>query len=203
MPENATSRTAPADNDIAGPVTVIVSRKVRPGHEADFERWVHGIGEAARAYPGFLLEHVHKPKVAGSRDYVVIFTFDTYEHLEAWETSAERRAWYDRLGPMIEDERLHTLTGLETWFRVPGSASLPAPAKLKMVVASFLAIYPLVLGVDFLLGPVLGHWPLALQLLVTSPLICALMTYLAMPWMTRLLKPWLYPDLKGSKNHRA
>lgn len=189
--------------DIAGPVTVIVSRKVRPGREKEFEAWVEGIGRAARAHPGFLLEHVHTPHVPGSRDYVVIFTFDTYEHLEAWETSEERAAWYHKLRPMIEDERLHTLTGLETWFQVPGEPSLQAPARYKMVAASFLAIYPLVLGVDFVVGPVLGHWPLAAQLLVTSPLICALMTYAAMPLMSRLLKPWLYPQTRKARRDHA
>jgi uncharacterized protein len=201
MTEPSDNSDTTKDRDIAGPVTVIVSRKVRPGREKDFETWVEGIGQAARAYPGFLLEHIHAPQVPGSRDYVVIFTFETYEHLEAWETSDERAAWYRKLRPMIEDERLHTLTGLETWFQIPGESSLPAPARYKMVAASFLAIYPLVLGADFVVGPVLGHWPLAGQLLVTSPLICALMTYAAMPLMSRLLRPWLYPRTR--KDHRS
>jgi antibiotic biosynthesis monooxygenase (ABM) superfamily enzyme len=46
-----------AQNDQAGskaglPVTVVVARRPVPGREAELDAWVHGIVEAANAFPG-------------------------------------------------------------------------------------------------------------------------------------------------------
>jgi antibiotic biosynthesis monooxygenase (ABM) superfamily enzyme len=66
---------APADARPAAddPVTVLYSRRVKPGREADFETWARGIVAAARRFPGHLGASVLD--APGSREYHILFTF--------------------------------------------------------------------------------------------------------------------------------
>ena len=41
------------------------------------------------------------------------------------------------------------------------------------------------------LGPLTGEWPLVQRVLATTALVTPVMTYLAMPLVTRALRPWL------------
>ena len=75
-----------SEGSAEGPVTVVISRKVRPGKEAEFEAWLHGVCGDALRFPGHMGVNVLKPTEAGSREYVLIFRFDSYAHLAAWES---------------------------------------------------------------------------------------------------------------------
>src|SRR5215831_17968132 len=48
-------------DDAAGPVTATVTRRVKPGHEPDYEEFLAGINGAAKAFPGYLGEEVFRP----------------------------------------------------------------------------------------------------------------------------------------------
>jgi antibiotic biosynthesis monooxygenase (ABM) superfamily enzyme len=102
------------------PVTVLHSRRVKPGREADFLAWAHGIVAASRQFPGHLGASVLD--APGSREYHILFTFADRTSLRAWLDSEERRRWLARVSELIEADRgLQQLTGLETWFKLPGA----------------------------------------------------------------------------------
>ena len=63
-----------------------------------------------------------------------------------------------------------------------------------MWLASFLGAYPLVVLFQWLLAPSLDDLPLLLRAAIFPLILLSLMTYLAMPLITRLLRRWLYPD---------
>jgi len=44
-----------------GPVTVVVSRSVKPGREQDFEAWLKGTIEALTQYPGYQGANIVRP----------------------------------------------------------------------------------------------------------------------------------------------
>ena len=69
-----------------GPLTVAATWKVKPGKESEFEEWHRGISAAATVFPGHLGVSVMRPGNS-SGEYVVIFKFDTYEHLASWQES--------------------------------------------------------------------------------------------------------------------
>ena len=99
---------------------MLYSRRVKPGREADFEAWARGIVAAARQFPGHLGASVLD--APGSREYHILFTFADRRSLRAWLDSDERRRWLVRVGELLEADRgLQQLTGLETWFKLPGS----------------------------------------------------------------------------------
>jgi antibiotic biosynthesis monooxygenase (ABM) superfamily enzyme len=176
-----------------GPVTVVVRHRVKPGRETAFEQWQRGINEAALKFTGHLGFHVVRPSDPKRLEYLVIFKFDTLANLERWEQSDERRTWLEKVEPfVVHAPALERHTGMEVWFTPPPGRG--QPARYKMVVVTFLALYPLISLVQATLSPHLSEWPLLLRTLTTTVLLILVMTYAAMPLVTRLLSRWLYPN---------
>ena len=88
-------------------------------------------------------------------------------------------------------------TGIEGWFDEPSSVEVIAPSgpfvppRWKQMVSIFLVFYPLSLGANALFGAVLVGWPLWLRVLISVITVTPIMTYLALPLVTRALRPWL------------
>jgi antibiotic biosynthesis monooxygenase (ABM) superfamily enzyme len=116
---------------------VLYSRRVKPGREADFEAWAHGIVAASHQFPGHLGASVLDDP--GSREYHILFRFTDRASLRAWLDSAERRRRLARVADLVEaDQGLQQLTGLETWFTLPGAAvaTMKPPPRWKMWLVS-------------------------------------------------------------------
>jgi antibiotic biosynthesis monooxygenase (ABM) superfamily enzyme len=173
---------------------VLYSRRVRPGREADFEAWARGIVAAARQFPGHLGASVLD--APGSREYHILFSFADRRSLRAWLDSGERRRWLARGGELLEADRgLQQLTGLETWFKLPGAnvPTMKPPPRWKMWLVSIVAVYPLVLVFQALLVPRMAGLPLPLRALLFPLVLLTLMTFVVMPVVTRVLRRWLGP----------
>jgi antibiotic biosynthesis monooxygenase (ABM) superfamily enzyme len=176
------------------PVTVLYSRRVKPGCEAAFEAWAHGVVAASRQFPGHLAASVLD--APGSREYHILFSFADRRSLRAWLDSDERRQWLARVGELLEaDQGLQQLTGLETWFKLPGSnvATMKPPPRWKMWLVSMVAVYPLVLAFQVLVVPKMAGLPLPLKALTFPLVLLTLMTFVVMPVVTRVLRRWLGP----------
>ncbi len=177
------------------PVTAVASRRVKRGREREFEEWVSGIMAAANGFPGYLGSEVLRPGDApGDDEYRIVFRFDRESNLRAWEESEERQRWLREAEPLIHEERVHVLTGLETWFTLPWKAGEPSPPRYKMAIVTWLAVFPLITVILTLFGPLLGLLPMLLRTLVLTAVMVSLMTYVIMPRLTRLFSFWLYPD---------
>jgi uncharacterized protein len=176
------------------PVTVLFSRRVKPGREADFEAWARGVTAAARPFAGHLGASVLD--APGSREYHILFTFADRKSMQAWLDSDERRRWLARVDELIEADRgLQQLTGLETWFKLPGSnvPTMKPPPRWKMWLVSIIAVYPLVLAFHILVVPRMVGLPLPLRALAFPLVLLTMMTFVVMPVVTRLLRRWLGP----------
>lgn len=66
-----------------------------------------------------------------------------------------------------------------------------------------LAIFPISLLGNGVLGPLLSSAPLVVRTLVFTTLFSILMTYLALPTTTRLLRGWLHPPPPSDERHSA
>jgi uncharacterized protein len=178
----------------AEPVTVLYSRRVKPGREADFEAWARGMVAAARQFPGHLGASVLD--APGSREYHILFTFADRRSLRAWLDSEERQRWLARVEELLEADRgLQQLTGLETWFKLPGSnvPTMKPPPRWKMWLVSLAAVYPLVLTFQAFVVPRMVGLPLPVRALMFPLVLLTLMTFVVMPVVTRLLRRWLGP----------
>jgi antibiotic biosynthesis monooxygenase (ABM) superfamily enzyme len=149
---------------------------------------------ASRQFPGHLGASVLD--APGSREYHILFSFADPKSLRAWLDSDERRRWLARVGELIEADRgLQQLTGLETWFQLPGSnvPTMKPPTRWKMWLVSIIAVYPLVVAFQALVVPRMVGLPLPLRALTFPLVLLTLMTFVVMPVVTRLLRRWLGP----------
>ena len=175
------------------PVTVIVSRKIVSGREQEYEEWISGMSKVAGGYPGHLGVNILRPSDATKGEYVTIYRFDSYKHACAWERSAERSEWIEKVKPLVVGEASRKkVTGLEFWFDLPSIPVTMVPTKHKMALVLFVIVYSLVLLFSTLLAPLIGPWPLWAKLLVVIPIQVLLMTYIVMPRVTAILRNWLY-----------
>lgn len=172
-----------------GPLTIIVTWRVRQGCEQEFEAWRREISAAALEFPGHMGINVILPNGAG-REYVVIFRFDTYEHLRAWQKSDIRRELLKKAERFREREPSYRMeSGLEYWFAPPGGPA--SPPTWKMAIVTVLGVWPVSLLVPWLLNPFIATLPQSLQTLLVSIGIVILLTWAVMPVLVRILSPWL------------
>jgi uncharacterized protein len=176
------------------PVTAVASRRVKSGSEQEFEEWVSGILEAAAEFPGYLGSNIVRPSDPDDDEFQILFKFDHASNLKRWEESDERHAWLRRVRPLVHEENVRVLAGLETWFTLPSRPGEPAPPRYKMAVVTWIAVFPLATAIFALTQPLLGGLPTVLRTLVFTLIMVSTMTYVVMPRMTRLFSFWLYPD---------
>lgn len=175
------------------PVSVLVEREVLPGNEEEFEKSLKGIIEASSKFKGYLGTNVHSDPDA--REYRVIFRFDTLKNLHLWENSQERKHWVEKIDRLIKSPtQLNYITGLETWFALPKAKMIVPPPRYKMAIVIWMAITPLLIAFNGLLGPWLSKLSLVPRVLVSTPCIVMIMTYVLMPQMTKLFAKWIYPS---------
>ena len=176
-----------------GAVTVMVSRRVKPGHVQAFEAGFDEVVAAAGRFPGHLGGHVVRPEQDGGQDsnlYHVVFAFRSAAELAAWQNSPERREVLARLAPFVESQStMRPVSGLEMWFTPPSPS---APPRWKVATVTWLGIFPTVLVLTLLLGDLLAPVPLVPRVMIMTVLITAIMTWVVAPRLTTWLKGWLH-----------
>lgn len=173
------------------PVTVVVSRLVAPGKESAYEDWIQGSLEAMRRFPGFLGGAVQKPTPLNPH-WVFMPRWDTTEHLMAWDNSPQLAARVALLEPLIEGgTQRQRIEGLDFWFVPPGEK--PRAPKWKMMLVTAVALWPVILLLGALLGPIEAMVPIWwMKPLVLLVVMVPLLEYVVMPLVTKALKGWLF-----------
>jgi antibiotic biosynthesis monooxygenase (ABM) superfamily enzyme len=184
-----------------GPVTLIVTRKAKAGKTEEFERWLDGFIHEAMKFEGHLGVNIIRPPNMSNLEYAIILRFDNFENLAKWEKSEIREKWIEKGKDLTEGKaKVEKQIGLEFWF-TPGLDSsvstvieerqLHQPPRYKMAIV--------VTGIIFILASVLipqveqatVGLPILLSRFVGVAIMVLLMTYVIMPSLTRLLRPWL------------
>lgn len=95
------------------------------------------------------------------------------------------------MAPFAEDDwTSRQLHGMEAWFRSPQSA----PARWKMALLTWAAVWPATVAVRACLQPVLGATlPAVLFAGCVTAGVVALLTWVLMPWLVRAARGWLQP----------
>lgn len=180
-----------------GPVSVVVSRTVKPGREKEFEDWLKGTIEALTRYPGYQGANIVRPNAPTNREYVFIARWDSQENALAWEKSPERAQRLANLDPLIEGEtKIRRVSGLEFWFTPPPGAYGEPPA-WKMVIVTIIALWPTILVLERLLAPLMKITPFPFTPLALLVFMIPLVTYFIMPLAIRIFSRWLFPIAKS------
>ncbi len=176
------------------PVTVVIRRRVRDGHRADYEAWLERFIERASAFSGYHGVDVHRPASGGPLEYVSVVRFASVEDLQAFERSDLRKEALREVIAFVEgDAAWDRLTGLEFWFTPPAGTVVPQPSRFRMALVLSAVVYGLVLSIGQLVALGLGDAPAQLRLLITITLEVFLMVYVLMPWITKHLARFIYP----------
>ena len=178
-----------------GYVTQIISRRVKPERQAEYENWLKDrLMPALSSFPGYEGVTVLRPGETPSKEYVIIQRWRDYDHLCGWAESELRREVLAASASLsVSPPSRRRETGLEVWFQLPGEGMVKPPPRWKMFVLIWMVIAPLSLIVNAALGPALVKLglPLVPAGYFKAGIITAIMTYLAMPWARKLLATWL------------
>ncbi len=183
---------------MAVPVTVSITRHIDPAHTAEMLAWVEAGTSLAERFEGFLGAGWVRPAEA-SDEWHMLYRFASADHLAVWEASSQRAWWLAAAQGRIEASREERRTGIEGWFDEPRSTetleqapSAGAPPRWKQMVVIFLVFFPLSLAANWASGRLLPDVVLPLRVLVSVLVMTPVMTYLALPWITRRMEWWLH-----------
>jgi antibiotic biosynthesis monooxygenase (ABM) superfamily enzyme len=173
------------------PVKMVFERRVRPGADAAFKQWSERFVQTASRFPGH--EGASVLAVPNSESQFVLVRFASSADLEQWQRSdefAELMREADALGPAGEYSEIKT--GMETWFTLPDKP-VPAkpPANWKMAVTTWSGLFPMVVALGYLFRPF--GLPVLLEQALSTIIPTAMLTWVVMPILTRVLYRWLYP----------
>lgn len=174
------------------PIHVAITRAVRPGCEAEFQEALREFFQASFAHGGVLgATMIVPPPGSNSREFGILRTFADDRECEDFYASPLFKAWEQRCTPLTVSDSwtLRPLHGLEAWFRAP---HLPPP-RWKMAIATFLGVFPVATLLNLTIGSVLHSWPMLLGGVVFNAVVVALLTWVVMPMIARVLHRWLQP----------
>lgn len=174
------------------PIHIAITRRVRPGLEAEFQRALREFLQASFAHGGVRgASMLTPPPGSDSREYGILRTFDNEAERDAFYESQLFKTWDVRARALTEGEPVYRqLHGLEAWFRSPHTP----PPRWKMALATLLGVYPTSLLLALTVGKIVNTWPLLARSLVISACVVVLLTWVVMPLVTRLFQGWLHPQ---------
>jgi antibiotic biosynthesis monooxygenase (ABM) superfamily enzyme len=167
-----------------GTATVVFARKVKPGHQKPYERWLSRVTNAATGFDGYQGTIILQPATE-DEEYVAIVHFNTSANLEHWLNSKERRSCTEKLPEVgVESEVVSRLAGLEHWVSHTGKLKEPPP-NWKMAILIFSGLYPVVSLQAVLLDPLLEPLPQPLGLLVSLVISVPIMVWIVLPFFLK------------------
>jgi antibiotic biosynthesis monooxygenase (ABM) superfamily enzyme len=179
---------------VAEPVTVVLTRRVRPGAEQAFQAVLGRLSTAAQRHRGFEDVTVLRPEPGGRSAYAIVVHFRSAPELAAWLASPERALLLAEADQYCDgDLAMQQTSGVAGWFTLPGAELVKPPPKIKMAVTTWLGLVPLLLPLNLYLAPRLTAIPAVPRLVAAALVMTLLMTYAVMPALTQLLHRWLWP----------
>ncbi|WP_323791284.1 antibiotic biosynthesis monooxygenase [Nocardioides sp.] len=183
------------------PVTVAITRQLEVGHEAEMMSWLNAGIHLAERFPGFLGAGWVRPE-SDSTEWHMLYRFADHDSLQQWEQSSQRAWWRaSASGLGVVEARVEKRTGIEGWFDVPQSTlvvegNAPAatpkpPPRWKQACTIFLVFFPLSIVANWMANQLLDGVVLPLRVLATVLVMTPIMTYVALPWITRTMQWWL------------
>jgi antibiotic biosynthesis monooxygenase (ABM) superfamily enzyme len=181
-----------SDDKSEPPVAMVFTHKVAKERVPDYLDWRRKAIAAQAKHPGYLATEFFEPH--GAQDeWVDIVRYDSVADLNEWLESKDRQTLLKELDSIVESMHAHRVTGLEGWFAInrgPGVDAVP-PAAWKQALAVLLALYPTVMILGYLTNPLMASLSFPIQMLIGNLLSIIVLTWLVMPFVTRVLGFWL------------
>ena len=184
---------APVEEDSTkGPFTFAAVWQVKREDVVQFEALLRQIIAAAAVFPGHEGVHAVTPAASSAPVYRVVVRFASERQFRYWQQSDVCQDLIAKASTFAASPvDLQMKTGFEAWFQDPAGRKAPPPI-YKTAILMWLVLFPLTL---------FCQWGLIIMNLHLSPLIAtgltmafeiALVSYLLMPALARILGSWLY-----------
>lgn len=201
MPELTGSfDTAKLPQIAAGAVTVTIARTIKPGTSASFVAASEKLADTVRGFPGCLGATLLHPGTE-SDEYHMVFRFIDALHLRRWERSDDRERLLHDIDKLVVTERVTVTAGEEEFFRAQTTGT-PHRTRFGRFFSELLWIYPVSLGFNVIVGPVLGSIPLWGRALIFTLLIGLASRLAVAPLRVRLQRRRMLPQGRNTKRGR-
>ena len=174
-------------------IHVAITRRVKPGYEDAFEKAIKRFFAETAELPGVLGAQLIRPiPGSSSNTYGILRSFAGENERDAFYRSDTFREWQEVVAPMVEEHyRRTSLHGLEAFFADPTVAT--HPPRWKMAIVTWLGVWPTVFIVSQILAPYLKPVPSWASTACVTLLVVMALTWIVMPVLTKILRPWLRP----------
>ncbi|RXS72020.1 antibiotic biosynthesis monooxygenase [Streptomyces sp. TM32] len=178
-------------------VTAVISHDVRPGHEQAFLDWQQKALEAQQQAPGYMGSELFRPVHGVQEHWVVVFRFDSREHLDEWlESDVRQELLHEGRQHFVSFDVRKVGSAFSGWFRFDEGKDSNAPPNWKQAMSVVLALYPTVMVLNLTVG--IGLQALTIReyigLFLSNVLSVSALTWLFMPLVNRALAFWLVPS---------
>ena len=169
-------------------VTLVSAVRLRPGTEAAHRSLHDAAVTRARALGGLLSQELVPAIHAVQPETVALLRFTDRAALDRWLSAADRHAALDEMAKLADGERTITvLGGFAGWF----SGASSEPRRWKQAAIVLAALVPVALAFSAAREFVLPGLPLVPAVAATSAANVVVLTWIAMPVLTRRLEGWL------------
>jgi antibiotic biosynthesis monooxygenase (ABM) superfamily enzyme len=185
-----------ADFHGRGSITEVIATNVKPGHEQSYRTWSARIQQAQSAYPGYRGTYIQAP-TEQQRHWTTLVRFATAPQLDSWLVSAERQKLLSEGDASIQSWKSQRLpSAFAGWF---AADSADAPPSWKQAMLVLLALFPVVMAEVRYLSPQLHDLNPALATFLGNAISIAILTWLIMPVLIRLMDWWLNPAPENAR----
>lgn len=202
---------------MSSPVTVMVRREAAETRVDEVLAWLDQGLLLARDFEGYLGGGVLRD-ASRKNVLITVYAFTDRRSLERWNHSEQWHGWTRDGAPLARVADVQKHTGLEGWFagaqdvaargmgqgRLRIAAVSPVPPRWKQAAAIWCGMLPLNIGVTSIAAqlPWWGQLPVAVRSLLLVSSLVPLMTFVVMPAVTRVLRPWLRRDPALARNEQ-
>jgi hypothetical protein len=169
---------------------LITTRLVKEGREDEFARWAERLDDVAeREADAVGVVRLEQP----SGLIYAVHRFRTVDDARRWHDAPARHA-LEAEAAAFSSGCSQLEKGRRVQIRVPSETAIP---KWKSWIATWVAVFPLLLVLNGLLALLPSKAPQPVELAATSLVMTATLTWAILPRIRTLLRSWLLADEDG------
>jgi antibiotic biosynthesis monooxygenase (ABM) superfamily enzyme len=174
------------------PIAAVILRNAQAVCNREFETWAEKVDQFAQKFDGFLGAAIIPRRNGSHNKYGILVRYAGCDQLRSFIDSLEFEEYLKdsdllMVGEISEQE-------IQKFEPDPvlydPSISIIRPAKYKVALLTFIMLYPMLLGVSTLIAMIFKGFSRPLLVFFTLLIMVPLMTYVIMPWVTKLARLW-------------
>ncbi len=173
-------------------VTLAVTDHVPMASRNRYEKLVEELHQLFETQDGFLSVDTVRHKRPHQVEYTILSRWSDELAATHWRKNDIIRKKLSEIESITGGPAQHVqAVGLGMWIDHAEGMAPNLPPAWKRVAMSVVAVYPMLMLLMALSAPIVGGLPQFLQVLTIVIVLSALLTWPIMPWLSKILRPWL------------